>query len=309
MRFTLRQLAYFVAAGETGSVTLASERVSISQPSISAAISQLEAEFGLQLFIRHHAQGLSLTPAGQRFLQAAKALLQQADSLHDVAHEVASAVAGPLQIGSFRTLSPLLIPGLCSGFLELYPRVRLNVTEGDEASLLANLRRAEINLALTYSSHVTNEIDFEPLAQLPTYILLATDHPLAGRRFLSLQELADEHFILLNMPLSQDYFRSLFTREGLTPNVVAQSDLPETVRSYVASGFGFSLMTSRPLNKSALNGLPLAYVRLKGDNAPMTLGMATLKGLKKTSATLAFEDYCREAISTDKLPGVAPWED
>lgn len=309
MRFTLRQLAYFVAAGETGSVTLASERVSISQPSISAAISQLEAEFGLQLFVRHHAQGLSLTPAGERFLQAAKALLQQADSLHDVAHEVASSVAGPLQIGSFRTLSPLLIPGLASGFLKKYPRVRLNVTEGDEASLLANLRRAEINLALTYAIHVTQEIDFEPLAELPTYIVLAADHPLADRKWLSLKELENEPFILLNMPLSQDYFRSLFAREGVTPNVAAQSDLPETVRSYVASGFGFSLMTARPANRSALNGRPLAYVRLKGDNPPMTLGVATLKGLRKTSAALAFEAYCREAISTDKLPGVAPWED
>lgn len=58
MRFTLKQLEYFVAAGEQGSITFASEKVSISQPSISAAISHLEAEFGVQLFIRHHAQGL-----------------------------------------------------------------------------------------------------------------------------------------------------------------------------------------------------------------------------------------------------------
>jgi hypothetical protein len=50
------------AAGETGSITLASERVYISQPSISTAISHLERELGVQLFIRHHAQGLSLTP-------------------------------------------------------------------------------------------------------------------------------------------------------------------------------------------------------------------------------------------------------
>jgi DNA-binding transcriptional LysR family regulator len=60
-RFAQRQLAYFVAAGEAGGITLASERVHISQPSISAAITQLEHEFGVQLFIRHHAQGLSLT--------------------------------------------------------------------------------------------------------------------------------------------------------------------------------------------------------------------------------------------------------
>lgn len=309
MRFTLRQLAYFVAAGETGSVTLASERVNISQPSVSAAISQLEAEFGIQLFVRHHAQGLSLTVAGERFLQAAKALLRQAEELHSVADEVASAVAGPLQIGAFRTLAPLLIPGLCRSFLDRFPRVQLTVTEGDEASLLVSLRRAEISLALTYVLNVTPDLDFEPLAQLPTYLVLPADHPMASRQSIALREIAHEPFILLDLPLSREYFLSLFLREDLQPNIVARSDYPETVRSYVASGFGFSVLTARPMNRAALNGRPLAYVRLEGSYEPMVLGIATLKGLRKTRAAQEFEEHCRAQISTDSLPGTAPWED
>lgn len=69
MRFTLKQIEYFVAAAETGSITAASRRVHISQPSISAAIAQLEAVFGITLFIRHHAAGLSLTQEGHSFLR------------------------------------------------------------------------------------------------------------------------------------------------------------------------------------------------------------------------------------------------
>ena len=61
MRYTLRQIEYFVATAEAGSITLAAERIHVSPPSISAAISQLEAELGAQLFLRRHAQGLSLT--------------------------------------------------------------------------------------------------------------------------------------------------------------------------------------------------------------------------------------------------------
>ncbi|HEX4766791.1 MAG TPA: LysR substrate-binding domain-containing protein [Lichenihabitans sp.] len=308
MRFTLKQLAYFVAAGETGSVTVASERVNISQPSISAAISQLETEFALQLFVRHHAQGLSLTAAGERLLQVAKALLQQAEDLQDIADEVASTVAGRLQIGSFRTLSPLLVPSLCRGFLDRYPGVKLATLEGDEQSLLTNLRRAEISLALTYLLNVTQDIEFEPLARLPTYILLPADHRLAARRAIALAELADEPFILLDLPLSREYFVSLFLRQGLSPNIAARSDYPETVRSYVASGFGFSLLTARPLNKSALNGRPLTYVQLDGDHEPMVLGVATLRGLRKTRTAQAFIDYSREMISTESLPGSAPWD-
>jgi DNA-binding transcriptional LysR family regulator len=85
MRYTLRQLEYFIAAGETGSITIASERIHISPPSISTAIAHLERELGIQLFIRHHAQGLSLTPAGRDLLREAKSLIAQAEGLYTLA--------------------------------------------------------------------------------------------------------------------------------------------------------------------------------------------------------------------------------
>lgn len=73
LRITLRQLEYFVAVGECGSIAQAAERLNISSPSISTAISQLEAEFGLQLFIRRHAYGLSLTQ-GERVSWSGRAI-------------------------------------------------------------------------------------------------------------------------------------------------------------------------------------------------------------------------------------------
>ncbi len=100
MRFTLRQLTYFIAAAETGSVTRAAEQVNISQPSISAAILHLEVEFGAQLFVRHHAQGLSLTPAGQRLLVAAKEALRTTQGLYDVVNSAMGVVAGPINLGN-----------------------------------------------------------------------------------------------------------------------------------------------------------------------------------------------------------------
>lgn len=87
MRFTLRQLEYFIAASEVGSITLASERIHISQPSISTAISHLEKELSVQLFIRHHAHGLSPTPVGRELLREAKALVAQAQNLYLKASE------------------------------------------------------------------------------------------------------------------------------------------------------------------------------------------------------------------------------
>src|SRR5882724_1507991 len=85
MRFTLRQIEYFIATAETGSITLASERLNISQPSISTAISHLELELETQLFVRYHAKGLSLTPAGRALLAEAKRLVDQAEQMYAVA--------------------------------------------------------------------------------------------------------------------------------------------------------------------------------------------------------------------------------
>ncbi|MBB4860661.1 DNA-binding transcriptional LysR family regulator [Novosphingobium chloroacetimidivorans] len=303
MRFTLKQLSYFVAAGEASSITLASERVRISQPSISSAISQLEAEFGVQLFFRHHAQGLSLTPAGQRFLVAARDLLRQADTLQDLADEVTSTIGGPLRIGAFRTFAPLILPELCVGFAEAHPKVTLQMFEDDEAGLIAKVRNAELDIALTYEQKGV-DLNFEQLALLPTYVLLPARHGLAKSGSLSLKDLAGQPFVLLDLPVSRDYFESLFRKAGLPLNIVARSEQAETVRSYVASGFGFSLLTARPKSTTALNGGELAYLYLDDDFPPMKLGMVTAKTIRKTRAVEAFGEHCRRSITTHAIPGM-----
>ncbi len=99
MRYSFRQLEYFIAAGEAGSITLASEHIRISPPSISTAIAHLERELGVQLFVRHHAQGLSLTAAGRSLLREAKRIIEQADALHTVASDAAEQLRGQLAVG------------------------------------------------------------------------------------------------------------------------------------------------------------------------------------------------------------------
>lgn len=303
-RFTLKQLAYFVAAGETGSVTLAAERVHISQPSISAAIAALEQLFDVQLFVRHHAQGLSLTAAGERLLIAARDLLRTADDLGDLARDIAGGIAGPLRVGAFRTLSALVLPELVAGFTRANPRVTLTMVEDDEAELLTRLRRGEIDLALSYAQNA-DDIAFERLALLPTYIVLPAGHALADQPRLALADLAQEPFILLDMPVSRDYFRSLFDQTATPMTIAARSDQPETIRAMVGAGLGWSLMTARPASRVAANGRALAYLPLADDVPPIELGLLTHRALRQTRAAAAFADFCRTHIANDNLPGMA----
>ncbi|MGH6894449.1 MAG: LysR family transcriptional regulator [Dongiaceae bacterium] len=304
MRFTLRHLQYFVAAAEASSIALASARIAISPPSISAAIAHLETELGLQLFIRHHAQGLSLTASGRQMLREAKALLAQADALYASARDLTDQARGPLNVGCLLTLAPIILPELCHAFHQRFPAVLVSIHEGDQEHLIERLRRGEIDILLTYDLQVPEDVAFEPLAQLPPYALLWPKHRLAQRRSLSLHDLAAEPLILLDLPFSREYFLSLFFQEGLTPQIAARSAHPDVIRTMVANEYGYALFNAQPRNPAALDGKPLQVVPLKGPYRSMSLGIASLRQSGRPRALTEFEEHCRTAINQRGIPGL-----
>lgn len=305
MRFTLKQLEYFVATGETGSIELASERINISQPSISSAILHLEQDLGVQLFVRHHAQGLSLTSTGHRLVREARALLKQARSIYDTANEAANEVRGHLKLGCFLTLAPMIVPELCHRFQETYPGVEFNLEEGDHEALMTGLRNADLDLVLTYDLQVPEEIDIQPLAELPPHVLLAEDHPLSGQETISLAELKDEPMILLDLNFSREYFLSIFYQEGIAPNIKTRSRQPDVVRTMVANGYGYALANVRPRSLTTLDGKSLRQIPIEGDHRPVKIGIATLQQYHKTGLLQAFENHCKELIIDGNIPGMA----
>jgi DNA-binding transcriptional LysR family regulator len=305
MKFTLRQLSYFIAAAETSSITLASKRANISQPAISTAISHIERELEVQLFLRHHAQGLSLTPAGRALLRDAKQLMKQAEGLYSAAADISRLPRGELSVGWFSTLAPIVMPEVASAFLKAFPDVRLRSIESDQEGLLAGLRRAETEVAITYDLQISDDIEFRPLASLPPYALFGASHPLAHERTVKLSQLAPAPMVLLDMPMSREYFLALFIRERLEPNIVWSSAQLDVVRTMVANGLGYTLANVRPRADTALDGRRLYRVALSGDQPPVRIGIATLKELKKTRLVEAFERHCSELISDGDIPGMA----
>lgn len=305
MRYTLRQLEYFIAAGETGSITAAAERISISQPSISAAIAHLERELKVQLFLRHHAQGLSLTPAGRSVLREAKLIVQQAAGLYVVASAQLEQIRGSLSLGCMTTLAPMLLPEVLRSFGEAYPAVQLRPSEGDPAQLVERLARAEVDVALIYDLALPRQIRFTPLAALPPHVVLGEGHRLAGAEALTLRDLAEEPLVLLDLPFSRDYFLALFHNQGLEPVIGAVSSSQDVVRSLVANGQGYALFNARPRSDRALDGRRLVRVRLEGRHRPMRIGLAVLGDLQPSRLVSAFEAHCRALISDAAIPGMA----
>jgi DNA-binding transcriptional LysR family regulator len=305
VRFTLRQLEYVVAAGETGSVTRAAAQVHASQPTVSSAIAQVERSLGVQLFIRHHAQGLSATPAGHEFLQEARELLRHAAELERLATGLTGEVGGRLDVGCLVTLAPMLAPELCRAFADAHPAVDLQLVEGGQDELLAMLRHGRLSIALTYDLELGEGIAFERLAELPPYALLAAGHPLARRRSVDLAALAAEPLILLDLPLSREYFRGLFAAIGMEPLITMRSASPEVIRSLVANGYGYSLVNALPRSDVAMDGRALATVPLRGGHRTMPVGVASLDDVRETRTVSAFHQHCRRSISRGNIPGMA----
>jgi len=294
MHFTLKQLRYFAKAGEFGSVTKAAEALHVSQPSISSAVLHLEEVTGLQLFVRHHAQGLSLTPAGRQFILKAKQLLNDAEGLGRYANTLGEDIAGTLRIVGFPTFTPMLLPSLMKKFIETYPEASIQCDESHQKDIIQSLVDGRYELALTYDLQIPSDIEFEPIMEFPVYAVLAQDHPLADRDELDLKELAEYPMVLLDWPMTRDYFFSLFLSQDLEPDFAYRAQSLGMVRGLVSNGFGYTLFNAPLVNNKALDGSELKAIPLTGNLRPLRLGVAKISQFRLTPVAEAFIKLLKE---------------
>ncbi|HEX2114350.1 MAG TPA: LysR family transcriptional regulator [Alphaproteobacteria bacterium] len=298
MQLSLRALRYFVATAETGSVTRAARQLGVSQPSISGAIAQIEDDFRVQLFIRHHAKGLSLTPAGERILVEARGLLAHAREFQASAGALGEGLRGEIAVGCFLTLAPFVMPGLLQGFEKLHPEIVVRCEEWNQEEILAGLRTGRIEMALTYAYATSDEFTTEVMAELPPRAILPVDHPLASKRAVSLRDLAAEPMVLLDLPHSREYFLSLFRAYNLEPRVVYRTRSYDMVRGLVGRHRGYGILNAIPRMPYTYDGTQVAAVPILED-LPRTLVVGLrLRTAVPRRAVAAFSKYANEYFTT-----------
>jgi DNA-binding transcriptional LysR family regulator len=294
--FTLVQLRYFVASAEAGSMTAAAERLVIAQSAVSTAVSNLEKDLRLQLFIRRRARGLTLTPAGERFLQQARDLLSQAREMAEEARGTGLHLSGPVAVGCFVTMAPLYLPPLLTDCAAAYPDVEVRVVEGETDALAEALRAGRIDFALAYNLGFDEGVTREKVATAPAHAIVAPGHRLAGRRSVDVAQFAGDPLILLDLPHSRDYFWSLVTAGGLSPVVRYRTRSYETVRSLVAQGHGFSLLNQVPATRQTYAGGEVVALPLTDNYPPLDVVLARLSGVRQTARAAAVMEIARRAV-------------
>ena len=292
LRFTLRQLEHALAIAELGSIAKAAQQLGVAQPSLSASLKKLEAQLGLQIFIRHHAQGVTPSPQGLRFLNEARSLVAHGNDFQRDSTVAGILVEGELTIGSFSTFAPVYAPKLIAEFQKRYPKTRIKLEEGAQEHLVTGLHSGRFDLALLYRLDMPDDLKVIELARLKPHVLLNANHALAKKKQVSLHDLADDPLILLNILPSRTYFTRLLENEGITPKISFASPSLELVRGLVGQGLGYSLLITRPHGDQTYDGEHLAIRPIVEEVEDGVIAIAALKSLRPTRLISTFEEFC-----------------
>lgn len=305
MQFSLQKLHYVVAVADTQSVTKAARTLNISQPTISSALQSIETALGVQLFLRHHARGVTMTVAGRRFVNEARLLVKQA---RDFEHNIASLgqrVMGDISVGAFVTLATRYMPGLLTEFSRQMPGITVRLEEGNQQQIVDGLVNGRLELAMSYSYSLPPEIEGQPLATLPPYLLLPADHPLAEQSAVSLRQIATEPFILLDLPHSRDYFMNLFTACGVLPQVIYRSQSYELIRGLVGHSRGYTIHNALPGNARTYDGKRIAARPILETLPPVKIMCLHLGQQSVRPSVAAFADFLQVAFSKSGMYGAS----
>jgi len=256
---TLDQLRYFQAVCQYGSVSRASDFLHISQPSVSAAISNLEKEFNVALFTRQHKR-LLLTKEGHLLLDLTDKLLVQAEDIHATMLQLGRK-SKVLRLGIPPMIGSLFLPALYDTYFKQHPQLQVHITEGDNSELRRYLADGQIDMAFLPHTHPFDDsLQAEYLTVFQNVCCVSNAHPLASQSSVRLADLINEPMVLFKNSFFQtERILDAFSRMGCTPNVILHTAQLSTIQNMIAGNSAIGFMF-QPLLRSipqGIVGLPL----------------------------------------------------
>jgi LysR family hydrogen peroxide-inducible transcriptional activator len=239
---TLNELRYIVAVAQEKSFGRAAQRCFISQPALSVAIQKLEEELQTQLFERGKSE-ITVTPVGERIVEQAHKVLEEAAQIRDIAQAGRNQLAGRFRLGAIYTVAPYLLPDLVPVLNALAPDMPLEIEENVTEQLEAALKTGRIDAAIIALPFAPPGVATEFLYEEPFQVVVPQRHPWAKRKTIEPSELAGEHAILLNVGhCFRDQVLESCPELNRGDAPVTRSNSLETIRNMVASGLGVSVL-------------------------------------------------------------------
>lgn len=284
---TIRQLEYFCATAEEGSVSAAARRLHVAQPPISRQIALLEQEFGTALFRRGN-KGMKLTEAGESLYQQGRQYIADMEQLTVQVRSLGTGVRGMVRVGLLYSTVPYALPFL-QAFREAYPQVELYIRLGSPQDLMADLNRGSLNaLFLRAGVQETLSLSGRVLGddELKLIVTAASD-PAPDLAAIPIERLQGVPMCLLRSDDLWGYNESLVKecqRCGFSPTIVCQCYDTPMAMQLVQSGFGVSY-----LPESIVKTMPHSGIYAKA-----------IEGLREAfSVVLAYDQHAYRSGSVE----------
>ena len=277
IHLSLRALGYLVALAETGHFGRAAERCFVSQPTLSAQLKKMEDQLGVQLVER--GQQVRLTDIGERVVERARRVLDEAREIEELARNFQDPLAGELRIGLIPTVGPYLLPRIAGALRERFPRLKLLLLEHQTHRLVELLKSGEIDVGILALPIPVERLVTRVLYAETFQVALPTDHRLARRRRLTLDDLDGETLLLLedgHCLRDQALAACRLARVREAPDFRATS--LETLRQMVAAGVGITLLPSLAVDQQGARVPEMAVRRFKDPEPSRTIAAAWRPG-------------------------------
>lgn len=240
----LKQMRAFCEVVRSGNITLAAEKLFLSQPSVTLQIQAMERELGVTVFERR-GPVLKLTPDGEAIYALARPLVEGIDSLHEqFTAQQGKLDSGELNIGAGESTILYILPEAVRRFVAAYPRIQLKIHNETGRDGLQMLRNDEIDLVVGSMLDVPDDISYQPVVMFDPVLITPLKHPLAKRSSVTLEEISQYGLILPPRHLSTwRMVKYVFQQHNLNFTVTLEAGGWEVIKKYVELGMGISIVT------------------------------------------------------------------
>lgn len=244
---TLTELRYIVTLAQEQHFGRAAERCHVSQPTLSVGVKKLEEELGVLLFERSKS-AVRVTPVGQGIVAQAQRVLEQAQTIRELAQAGKNQLTAPLRVGAIYTVGPYLFPHLIPLLHQSAPEMPLYIEENFTHVLRDKLRNGELDVIIIALPYQDTDVLTKPVYDEAFCVLLPANHAWAAKDSIDSHLLNEKNLLLLG---EGHCFRdqvleacptSIPSAVGESRYTTVEASSLETIRHMVASGLGVSVL-------------------------------------------------------------------
>ena len=247
----LVKLKYFQTVCVYGSVSAAAEYLFISQPSLSAAIKELEEEFGVALFRRHH-RGMILTEEGETLYKLSNDLLSCADDVKRKMQDI-GINKKVLRLGVPPMIGSLILPRIYGDFASKEPSIQIEIVEAGSRQLVEYIEDGRVDMAfLTHNSPFDENYRYMQVSQFEIVCCVKKGDDISKLKSVEAKDLSGRPIVMFKNSFFQtEAIKKWFSESGITPNVLLQTDQLSTLSNMISQGIAVGFMFKQLISKTS----------------------------------------------------------